>query len=106
MTPALLLATVARVTGESLATVERLGFRHKTRLHRDEPTKDDPIAVIDCPCCGGTVVLAWNRTDDLPDFADCRRCETAFPYSEREVYETDLLDVAIPEPFAYLPAAA
>jgi len=47
MTPALLLATVARVTGESLATVERLGFRHKTRPHQDEPTKDDPLAVID-----------------------------------------------------------
>ena len=106
MTSTLLHAAVARVTGETLATVERLGFRHKRRAQSDKPVIDDPLAVIDCPCCGGTVVLAWNRIDDLPDFADCRRCETAFPYSEREVYEIDLLDVSIPEPFAYLPAAA
>lgn len=106
MTPALLLATVARVTGDSFATLERLGFRHKTRTRPDEPTKDDPLAVIDCPCCGGTVVLAWNRTDDLPEFAECRRCETVFPYAEREVYETDLFDVTVPEPHAYRSAAA
>lgn len=106
MTRALFLSAVAFATCETPKTIERIGFRHKHCRRPDEPTRDDPLAVIDCPCCGGTVVLAWNRTDDLPDFADCRRCETVFPYSEREVYEIDLFDVTISEPLGYVPAAA
>jgi len=97
---------VARTTGDTLATIERLGFREKRRSRPDHPTQEDPLAVIDCPCCGGTVVVAWNRQDELPELAECRRCETEFPYADREVYEIDLLDVAISEPLAYLPAAA
>ena len=104
MTSTLLHAAVARVTGDALATVERLGFRFKRRA-KPEKSTDDPVAVIDCPCCGGTVVLAWNRKDDLPEFADCRRCETMFPYSEREVYEIDLLNVTVPEPMSCARAA-
>lgn len=106
MTRALFLSAVALATGESTKTIERVGFGHKRRQQPDEPTRDDPLAVIDCPCCGGTVVLAWNRKDELPDLAECRRCETEFPYAEREVYEIDLLDVNVPEPLAYIPAAA
>ena len=106
MTRALFLSAVALATGETLATIQRLGFRHKRRARADEPTRDDPVTVIDCPCCGGTVVVAWNRSAPLPELADCRRCETLFPYSEREVYEADLLDVAIAEPLEYIPAAA
>jgi hypothetical protein len=98
-------ATIARVTGDTLATINRLGFSHKRRSQPELPDRDDPLAVVDCPCCGGTVVLAWNRTDDLPEFADCRRCETVFPYSESEVYEADLLDVQVQAPRALAPAA-
>jgi hypothetical protein len=105
MTRSLLLATVARLTGESLATVQRIGFGLKRQARLDEPDADDPLAVIDCPCCGGTVVLAWNRTDELPEFADCRRCETVFPYSPHEVYETDLVDVPVLAPRSYASAA-
>lgn len=106
LTRALFLSAVARATGETPETIDRMGFGHKRRSRPDQPTHDDPIAAIDCPCCGGTVVLAWNRKDDLPEFADCRRCETVFPYAAGEVYETDLLDVPVPEPLEYLPAAA
>ena len=104
MTRSLLHATIARVTGETLATVERLGFRLKRRARPDKST-DDPVAAIDCPCCGGTVVLAWNRKDELPEFADCRRCETIFPYADSEFYETDLLNVTVPEPLPCARAA-
>ena len=100
-----LYSALALVTGESLATIERLGFEHKHRAEPDRPDADDPLAVVDCPCCGGTVVLAWNRSDDLPEFADCGRCETVFPYSDDEVYETDLLDVQVQAPRTFAAAA-
>ena len=99
-------AAVARATGESLATVERLGFQHKCCAQPDRPDADDPLAVIDCPFCGGTVVLAWDSGDDLPEFADCRRCETVFSYAAHEIYETDLCAVPVHEPRTMTPAAA
>ena len=105
MTRSSLLASVARVTGESLATVQRLGFRLQRRTRRHDLQSDDPLAIVDCPCCGGTVVLAWNRIDELPAFADCRRCDTVFPYSAHEVYESDLDAVSVETPRAYAPAA-
>jgi hypothetical protein len=105
MTSSSLHSTIARITGETLATVQRLGFRLKRSARQDRPDADDPLAVIDCPCCGGTVVLAWNRRDDLPEFADCRRCETVFPYSPHEVYESDLNDVQVRAPRCLAPAA-
>jgi hypothetical protein len=98
-------AAIARITGDSLATIKRLGFVQKRRRLSASPDTDDPLAVIDCPCCGGTVVLAWNRTDPLPEFADCRRCETVFPYSDTEVYEADLEAVPLPTSRTYAPAA-
>lgn len=105
MTRALFLSAVALATGENLRTIERIGFGHKSRTRRDEPTDDDPLAVIDCPCCGGTVVLAWNRTDALPDMAECRTCDIAVPYSPAEVYEVSLDDVVVPTPCALASAA-
>ena len=105
MTASLLHSAVARVTGETLATIQRLGFRLKRRAVSDHLDSDDPVAVIDCPCCGGTVVVAWNRTDELPEFADCRRCETVFPYSPHEVYESDLIDVPVAMPRTFASAA-
>jgi hypothetical protein len=105
MTRSLLHATVARLTGESLATIQHIGFGLKRRARPDQPDADDPLAVIDCPCCGGTVVLAWNRTDELAEFAECRRCETVFPYSPHEVYESDLLDVQVQAPRTFAAAA-
>ena len=106
MTRSLLHATVARLTGESLATIQHIGFELDRHDRPDQPDADDPLAVIDCPCCGGTVVLAWNRSDELPEFADCRRCETVFSYATHEIYETDLLDVQVHEPRTMTPAAA
>lgn len=103
MSRILLLSAIAIATGETLRTVERIGFRHTFRARREQRIKDDPVAVIDCPCCGGTVVLAWKRTVELPEFADCRRCETVFPFTDSEVYETDLLAVPILEPRTYAP---
>ena len=105
MKTSMLHSLVSRITGESLATVDRLGFREKKRNQPDPRSTDEPLAVIDCPCCGGTVVLAWNRQDSLPEFAECRRCETLMPYSDNEAYEIDLLDVSLAGPLAYAPAA-
>ncbi len=97
-----LVSTVSVASGENHRTLEKFGVRHK--LRRNVP-EDDPLTVIDCPCCGGTVVLAWNHSEDLPEFGECRRCETEFPYSLDEVYESDLLDVAVAAPRTYSPAA-
>src|SRR5437868_15288524 len=98
-------SAISHITGDSVATIKRLGFRLNRRSHVETPVADDPLAVVDCPCCGGTVVVAWNRKDPLDEFADCRRCETVFPYSSDEVYEQDLMDVPVPEPRAYARAA-
>lgn len=105
MIRSLLHAAVARATGETLATVKRLGFHFNRRARPDKPTTDDPLAAIDCPCCGGSVVVAWNRREDLPEFADCRTCDIAVPYSPSEVYEISLDDVAVPTPRALAVAA-
>jgi hypothetical protein len=99
-------AAVASATGDSLATVERLGFQRKCCAQHDRPDSDDPLAVIDCPFCGGTVVLAWDSGEGLPEFADCRRCETVFSYAAHEIYETDLFDIQVHEPRTMVPAAA
>jgi hypothetical protein len=105
MTRSLLHATVARLTGESLATIQQLGFRLNRRDRPDRPDGDSPLVVMDCPFCGATVVLAWDCNDDLPEYADCRRCETVFSYSTHEIRETDLSDVSVPAPRTYAPAA-
>ena len=101
MTHSRLISTIAAATGESFRTLARFGFRKKASRNKPE---GDPLAVIDCPCCGGTVVLAWDRSDDLPEFADCQRCETVFPYADDEVYGAGLLDVVGSEPRTYAPA--
>jgi hypothetical protein len=105
MTHSLLHSTIARLTGDPVATIQRIGFCLKHRTSSDQPDADDPVAVIDCPCCGATVVVGWNRTDPLPEFAECRRCETVIPYSESEIYETDLFDVPVHATRALAPAA-
>jgi ribosomal protein S27AE len=105
MTRSLLHTTVARLTGESLATIQRIGFGLDRRGRPADPDADDPLAVLDCPFCGATVILAWDNGDDLPEFADCRRCGTAFSYAAHEVYDADLNDIAAQPPLACAHAA-
>src|SRR5262245_30304584 len=94
MLTSLLYAQVAHITGDSDATLERLGISEKNRSPQNLLPEDDSVPVLVCPCCGGTVVLAWNRHDPLPEYAECRRCDGAIPYSDTEIYEMDLLELA------------
>ena len=98
-------AAVARATGDSLRSINRIGFSHMPDHVRDEVSPGDPLTVIDCPCCGGTVVLSWDRAEALPEFADCRRCETIIDYHPWEVYRMRLDDIEIPMTRSYVPAA-
>src|ERR1700759_2814701 len=98
-------AAIARLTGDPVATIQRIGFCLKNRTSPDLPDADHPVAVIDCPCCGATVVVGWNGTDPLSELAEGRRCETVIPYSESEVYEADLFDVPVQAPRGLAPAA-
>ena len=96
---------VARVTGDSLRSINRFGFSHMSDRVRDEVSPGEPLTAIDCPCCGGTVVLSWDRADPLSEFVECRRCETIIDYHPWEVYRIRLDDIEIPTTRSYVPAA-
>ena len=105
MTRSQMNAAVVEATGESLSTVRGMGFSlDRQRKPRRSP-QSEALPVIDCPGCGGVVVLAWSSAEELPEFAECRRCETAFGYYDREVYDASLDDITVAEHRTYLPAA-
>src|SRR5262245_29108179 len=53
LTQLMLERAVARSTGESLATVRRLGFSPLTTGPESEPDPEDLRLALDCPFCGG-----------------------------------------------------
>lgn len=105
MTRSRLHAAVAQATGESLGTINRIGFSEDSDHRHDLFEVSDPLNVVDCPCCGGTVVLTWNRFDKLPEFAECRRCETIVDYHPWEIYTMRLENIETPRTRTYVPAA-
>ena len=98
-------AAVALATGESLGTINRIGFSEEAPCEHDHAEMSDPLKVVDCPCCGGTVVLTWSRFDRLPEFAECRRCETIVDYHPWEVYLMRLETIEPAAGRSYVPAA-
>ena len=105
MSRAELHLAVADATGEALATIDRLGFRLLTGDSLDEPCEDQPLLVLDCPCCGKPIVLSDGDPENLPAVAECGRCEAVFDYREDEVYAADLDDLELPMSRTYAPAA-
>jgi len=104
MTRSRLHIAVAQATGESLGTINRIGFTQDV-VQRHDHEGNDPLKVVDCPCCGGTIVLTWSRFDKLPEFAECRRCETIVDYHPWEIYTMHLESIEVPSDRAYVPAA-
>lgn len=99
-------AAVARVTGDALTTINRLGFNLDLGADKPRPIHDDPLTMLDCPCCGNPIVLASDNKTPLPRFAECTRCDSVVSYSARETYQTDIDDVTIPPEREFMPAAA
>ncbi len=86
MTTSTLHRSVARQTGESLSTVRAIGFQPL----EDLPLDDEPTHLaLDCPCCGAQVPLTEHGLANLPEFAECYRCDAAYGYEYSEVYKYD-----------------
>ncbi len=96
---------VAQATGDSLRAINRIGFSAMSQQNPNDIDSNDPLTALDCPCCGGTVVLSWDLADTLPELAECRRCETIINYHRWEVYQIRLDDIDIPMSRTYIPAA-
>lgn len=96
-------SAVADTTGEELSVIEGMGFGplHFSGIRWDA---DEPILSVDCPFCGAAALLA-NNPDDLPEFAECRRCETIFDYSNDEVFSANLDELVAGTRRSFAPAA-
>ena len=84
MTQAQLDRSVARRTGESLATIRHLGFHAQGGPPEDLEPEDLHLAV-DCPFCGKSTPLP-SSLGGLPPLAECDRCDVDFDYAPAEVY--------------------
>ncbi len=93
MTQAQLVRTVARRTGESLATIRHLGFHAQGGPPADLEPEDLHLAV-DCPFCGKSNKLP-SGPGGLPALAECDRCDVFFDYAPAEVYAAG---PAMPDP--------
>ena len=90
-----LLSVVARITGDTRATINRLGFGLDRGVERPQPIRDDPLTMFDCPCCGNPIILASDNKTPLPAFAECHRCESIVHYEAHEVYRSHIDDVIV-----------
>lgn len=77
---------IARATGESLRTIRTQGFsRLKLAVPIAQPV---PQLCLACPGCGSDVPLSAND-GELPKWAECERCDIAYPYRDEEVFLPD-----------------
>ena len=76
---------IAGMTGESLATILRMGF--STMLQQpDELEPEDVQLVLDCPFCGHPVPYPGLAGDGSEAMAECDRCDVYFGFDPEEVY--------------------
>jgi hypothetical protein len=76
---------VARLTGEPLRTVRRLGFSMVAAtpdLHEPE----DIELVLDCPFCRRPVPYPGPAGDGSAAMAECDPCDVYFDFDPAEVY--------------------
>src|SRR4051812_18294916 len=83
MTRIQLERSVARRTGESLATIRHLGFHVQADRPEDLEPEDLHLAV-DCPFCGASTPLP-SDSGGLSALAECDRCDVDFDYDPAEV---------------------
>jgi hypothetical protein len=82
---------VARATGESRRTIRRFGF---SLLPEDTATEDIAQLGLDCPGCGAEIALP-TQGSDFPEFAECPRCDAAYPYHADELFVAECSDEAL-----------
>jgi hypothetical protein len=87
MTQAQLDRSVASITGDSLATILRLGFQPDAR---NDLEPEDLRLVVDCPFCGHPVPYPGRARDGSPALAECASpsCDVYFDCGESDVYAT------------------
>jgi hypothetical protein len=92
LTQAQLDCAVAGATGESVATIHRLGFGLLPAGRDPEPDPEDLRLVLDCPFCGRPVPYPGRASCGTPALAECDRCDVYFDYEPNEVYAAGPLD--------------
>ena len=92
MTQRQLDRAVAAATGESLATIHRLGFLAQAGTPAYQDPADLRLAV-DCPFCGKTVPYPGLAGDGSAVLAECDACDVDFDFDPGEVYATGAPEV-------------
>jgi hypothetical protein len=85
MTQSQLISQIARITGEPLSAVNRVGFN----LVHERPVGLEPEnvkLVLDCPFCGHRVPYPGLAGDGSKVMAQCDRCDVYFDFDNHEVY--------------------
>ena len=82
MTQSELCRAVSNATGETCRTIRARGFS-LVELE-PAPTEQPQDLALECPGCGAEVPLA-GRYDELPELAECARCDAAFPFAISEL---------------------
>jgi len=90
--PQTLCAQVARRLGEPERLVARHGFQP---LRRMKKSAGAALSAVNCPFCGGQVLVAPGGGQVE---AECRRCDTAFLADAADVYAVALDVVERPGP--------
>jgi hypothetical protein len=82
---------VAAATGESVATIHRLGFV----VQRGAPSRPEPedlVLAVDCPFCRRPVPYPGLAGDGSAALAECDRCDVYFDFDPIEVYAAGPLE--------------
>ena len=84
MTAQTFCAQVANRLGETPALVASRGFQPERRVRKTEGPR---LAAVDCPFCGGQILVAphGGRVE-----AECRGCDTVFEADAADVYVVSL----------------
>lgn len=80
-----MVLAVALATGESIHLIHQRGFH----LVMESPEQEESRLGLSCPGCGQENELSERGLEELPEWAECPRCESAYPYRHEEVYVLD-----------------
>lgn len=99
-----LVAAVARTTGESCSTIRQRGFT-RLRVHPQHSQHGSLAIGLICPGCGEPLPLLQQPGDELPELAECLRCDAFYPYDNDELQVLDAIPLPLPEqPLIAVPA--
>jgi len=85
MTQTQFTCQIARITGEPLSTVNRLGFS-VIPVQPDCLEPEDVELALNCPFCGLPVPFPGLASDGSDTLAECDRCDIYFGFDVNEVY--------------------